>query len=163
ISKAPNLNDFEALFHGELSGTENGDVNYVARGILNIPIVTGKMGLRVGVETLHDSGFVDHATDGVIDRTGINGDRGNVLKAMLTYDVTDALTISANVFTQRMYTDDTGLVDLATPNYITTKKVAESGRDTMAVSSLKVNYDLDWADLTSVTSYAWRQFPRITD
>ncbi|MEA3149484.1 MAG: iron complex outerrane recepter protein, partial [Gammaproteobacteria bacterium] len=40
---------------------------------------------------------------------------------------------------------------------------AEPGRDSFSVTSLKINYDLQWADLTSVSSYAWRQFPRTTD
>ena len=59
--------------------------------------------------------------------------------------------------------DDTGLVNIGAPNYTINKTVAEPGRDSFSVTSLKINYDLQWADLTSVSSYAWRQFPRTTD
>jgi iron complex outermembrane receptor protein len=163
VSHAVNLNSFEETAGGEISGTEHGGLNYVAKGVLNIPLVTGQLGLRIGFETTQDSGFVDHATAGVIDRTGINEVRANVLKAALQWDVTPALTITPSIFAQRTDIHDTGLVDLATPNYVTSKLVAEPGTDTLVVPSLKVNYALGGADLTSVTSYAWRHFPRTTD
>ena len=164
VSNKVNLDDFEGTASGELSGTQDGGVNYKAKGVLNIPVVAGQMGLRIGFETTQDSGFVDHATlGGAIDRTGINGYRSNVIKASLLWDVTDALTITPAVFAQKTVINDTGLVDFATPNYITTKLVQEGGNDTLAVPSIKVNYDFDWADLTSVTSYAFRHFPRTTD
>ncbi|MDB5395837.1 MAG: tonB dependent receptor family protein [Rhodospirillales bacterium] len=164
VSHAVNLNDFEGSASGQLSGTEHGGLNYVAKGVLNVPIVPGTMGLRIGFQTTQDSGFVDHARlDGSIDRTGINGDRANVIKASLLWDVSDRLTITPSVFIQRTIINDTGLVDFATPNYTTTKLVQEGGSDTLAVPSIKVSYDLDFADLTSVTSYAFRHFPRTTD
>lgn len=164
ISNPVNLTDFSEDAYGELSGTEHGGVNYVARGVLNIPIVDDKLGLRIGGETTQDSGFVDHANlNGVIDRSGINTDRADTVKASLLFDATDDLTITANARFQRTHLDDTALVDLATPNYTINKLVPEGGTDSMAVSSVKINYDFDWADLTSVSSYAWRHFPRTTD
>lgn len=163
ISNPVNLNEYEGTAHTELSRTEHGGLNYVAQGVVNIPIVEGELGLRIGGETTQDSGFVDHATNGIIDRTGINGDRSNVVRASLLFTPTPDLTITAATFIQRTHIDDTGLVDLATPNYTTTKLVPEGGTDSMAVSSVKINYDFDWADLTSVSSYAWRHFPRTTD
>lgn len=164
VGNPVDLNDYSGTAYGELSGTEHGDINYVVRGVVNVPIVAGELGLRLGAETTQDSGYVDHATkEGIIDRTGINGDRANVLRASLLYEPTDALTITPAVFIQRTNIYDTGLVDLATPNYTTTKLVEEGGHDSLAVSSIKINYKFDWAQLTSVSSYAWRQFPRTTD
>jgi outer membrane receptor protein involved in Fe transport len=163
VSNRVNLNTFEATAGGELSGTEHGGLNYVAKGVVNIPLVADKVGLRVGVQTVWDSGFVDHATAGVIDRTNINGVRTNVVKAALQWDVTPRLTITPSVFAQKTDIHDTGLVDLATPNYVTSKLVQESGSDTLTVPSFKLNYAFGGADLISVTSYAQRRFPRITD
>jgi len=164
VSNPVSLSQFEGTAHSELSETEHGGLNYVFQGVVNVPIVTDKLGLRIGFETTQDSGYVDHADlNGVIDKQGINGDRSNVVKASLLWDATDDLTITTSVLGQRTHIADTGLVDLATPNYTTTKLVPEGGTDTMAVPSIKVNYDLDWADLTSVSSYAYRHFPRTTD
>jgi iron complex outermembrane receptor protein len=164
VSNPVNLSQFEGTAHSELSETEHGSLNYVFRGVLNVPIVTDKLALRIGVETTQDSGFVDHANlNGVIDKQGINGDRSNVVKASLLWQVTDDLTVTSSVFAQRTHIADTGLVDLATPNYTINKLVSEPGTDTLAVPSIKVNYDFGWADLTSVSSYAFRHFPRTSD
>jgi iron complex outermembrane receptor protein len=164
VSNPVNLSDYEGSAHSELSETEHGGLNYVFRGVVNVPIVTDTLGLRLGVETTQDSGYVDHADlDGAIDKRGINGDRSNVIKATMLWDVTPDLTITPSVFVQRTHIDDTGLVNLGNSDYVTTKQVAEGGTDTLAVPSIKINYDLDWADLTSVSSYAYRHFPRTTD
>ncbi len=163
VSNPVNLTDYEGNAYSELSGTEHGGINYVERAIVNVPLVPGVLGLRLGGETTEDSGFVDHATNGVIDRTGINGDHANVLKANLLYQPVSKLTIEPSVFLQRTNIDDTGLVDLATPNYTTSKEVPEGGHDSLAVAGIKASYDLDWADLTSVTNFTWREFPRDTD
>ena len=163
VSRPIDLVSFGASAGAELSGTEHGGLNYMAKGVVNLPLMSDKLGMRIGFETVEDSGFVDHATAGVIDRTGINGVRTNVVKAALQWDATPQLTITPTLFAQRTAIHDTGLVDLATPNYVTSKLVAEPGTDTLFVPSLKVNYGLGWADLTSVTSYASRSFPRTTD
>src|ERR1700733_5149843 len=69
VSNKVNLSDFEGTAHSEISETENGGLNYVFRGVVNVPIVTDILGLRIGFETTQDSGYVDHADlDGTIDK-----------------------------------------------------------------------------------------------
>ncbi len=43
------------------------------------------------------------------------------------------------------------------------KQVTESGKDTMFIPSITVDYDLGFATLTSVSSYFWRQEARVRD
>jgi len=163
-SNPVNLNNYEGEAYQELSGTKHGGLNYVTRGVLNLPLVDGTLGLRLGLQTSRDSGYVDHVTTGgVVDGKGINANRTNAVKFALTYMPADTLKITLSEFAQRTVMDDTGLVNFETPNYYINKQVAEPGRDSFSVTSLKINYDLNWADLTSVSSYAWRQFPRTTD
>jgi iron complex outermembrane recepter protein len=164
VSNPVNLTDYEGEAFQELSGTKQGGLNYVTRGVLNIPVVNGTLGIRIGVETLEESGYVDHIDpSGVVDRKGINTNRVDVGKFALTYLATPDLTVAATAYVQRTEIDDTSHVDLATPNYFTSKLVPEPGQDSDSVSSLKVSYDLHWADLMSVSSYASRRFPRTTD
>jgi len=164
VSNPVSLSSYQGSAYSELSETEHGGFNYVFRGVLNVPIVTDTLGLRIGFATTQDSGYVDHAQlDGTLDKRGINGDRSNVVKATLRWDVTPDLTITPSVFFQRTHIADTGLVDLDNSNYVTTKLVPEGGTDTLAIPTIKINYDFGWADLTSVSSYAYRHFPRTTD
>jgi iron complex outermembrane receptor protein len=168
VSNPVNLEEFGGTASADVANTTHGGADYVVSAVVNVPIVQDTLGLRVGLESTRDSGFVDHATpDGVIDRRGINADAAKVAKATLLWQATPDLTIQPSVFYQRMQIDDVGLVDL-TPasyaqNYITTKLVPEKGADTLIVSGLKMNYDLQWADMASETSYAYRSFPRTTD
>ena len=164
VSNGVDLDKFSGQAFQDLSGTRNGGLNYVSRGILNVPVIDGVLGVRFGVQTSRDSGYVDHVgLDGVVDRTGINSHRADVGKLLVSYVPTGDLTVTVSEFAQRTVMDDTGLVDLQTPNYFINKLVLEPGRDTFSVSSLKVAYDLHWADLTSISSYAYRSFPRTTD
>ena len=164
VSNGVDLEKFSGQAFQDLSGTKNGGLNYVSRGILNIPIIDGTLGLRFGVQTSRNSGYVDHVDlNGAVDRRGINTNRADVGKLLVSYVPTSDLTVTLSEFAQRTVMDDTGLVDLQTPNYFINKLVLEPGRDTFSVSSLKIAYDLHWGDLTSISSYAYRSFPRTTD
>ncbi len=164
VSNPVKLDKFEGDAYGEMSGTRNGGFNYVSRGILNVPIVDGVLGLRMGLQVSRDSGYVDYLSQtGQVQRTGINSNHAEVAKLALTWSASQDLTITAAEFAQRTTADDTGLVNFDTPNYFTSKLVLEPGKDTFSVSSLKMNYDLHWADVTAVSSYAYRHFPRTTD
>jgi outer membrane receptor protein involved in Fe transport len=164
VSNSVDLQKFSGQVFQDLSGTKNGGLNYISRGVLNIPIVDGVLGLRLGVQTSRDSGYVDHLDlNGIVDKTHINSHRTDAGKFLLTYVPTADLTVTLSEFAQRTIMDDTGLVNLQTPDYFINKLVLEPGRDTFSVTSLKVAYDLHWADLTSISSYAYRNFPRTTD
>src|SRR6202049_2364032 len=55
-SKPVNLNNYEGEAYQELSGTKHGGLNYVTRGVLNLPLVDGKLGLRLGLASTRGSG-----------------------------------------------------------------------------------------------------------
>jgi iron complex outermembrane recepter protein len=164
VSNSVDLGRFSGQVFQDLSGTRNGGLNYVSRGLLNIPLVNGVLGLRFGVQTSRDSGYVDHLDlNGVVDQPRINSQRADAGKLLVSYVPTGDLTVTLSEFAQRTVMDDTGLVNLQTPNYFINKLVLEPGRDTFSVTSLKISYDMHWGDLTSITSYAYRSFPRTTD
>ncbi len=164
VSNPVNLDEYEYSASSDVSGTEHGGANYIVKGVANLPLVSGELGLRVGVSFSRDSGFVDHVdSSGNVDRNGINDDETKVVKASLSWKPLERLTITPSIFYQRTGIGDTGLVNLSGPEYRTDKLVAESGVDTLAVPSLKGEYHFDWADLVSVTSLAYRHFPRTTD
>jgi iron complex outermembrane receptor protein len=164
VSNGVDLERFSGQVFQDLSGTRSGGLNYVSRGILNVPIIDGTLGVRFGVQTSRNSGYVDHLDlDGVVDRRGINANRADVGKLLVSYIPTSDLSITVSEFAQRTVMDDTGLVNPQTPNYFIDKLVLEPGRDTFSVSTVKIAYDLHWSDLTSISSYAYRSFPRTTD
>ena len=164
ISKQPDLDDYGGSLYSELSGTKHGGLNYEESGVVNVPLVKGMAALRLGFDYLDNSGYINQLspTGQVVD-TDINDETTGVLRATLKARLSSDLTITPAVFFQRLRVDDTSVYDLSLPALSTEKLVAERGRDTLFVPSVTVDYDLHWADLTSVSSYFWRQFNRVQD
>jgi iron complex outermembrane recepter protein len=165
ISKQPDLDDFGGNIYSELSGTKHGGLNYEESGVVNMPLVKGLSALRLGFDYLDNNGYIDQRspTTGQVTNDDINDEKTGVLRATLKARLNDDLTVTPAVFFQRMRVDDTSVYDLSLPALSTEKLVAERGRDTLFVPSITLDYDLHWADLTSVSSYFWRQFNRVQD
>ena len=66
-------------------------------------------------------------------------------------------------FAQRFTAGDTSVFYPSLGRYVQDKLVPEPSTDTMAVPSLTIQYDLGWADMTSVTSYFFRQNANTSD
>ena len=178
ITNQPDLDNFGGSALSTLSGTDHGGINYEEQGVVNIPIIEGKAALRLGADYSDDSGYIDHYNlDGTLAKTGVNEEKTYALKAALKLQPTDDLTITPSVFFQRLHSDDTSVYSLppeqfnsnffinqpTLPKLSQDKEVAEPGRDTVFVPAVTVNWDAGFADVTSVSSYFWREFPRIQD
>jgi iron complex outermembrane recepter protein len=164
ISKQPDLDDFGGNVYSELSGTKHGGLNYEESGVVNMPLVKGMSALRLGFDYLDNDGYINQLSPtGQVTNDAINDEKTGVLRATLKARLNDDLTITPAVFFQRLRVDDTSVYDLSLPALSTAKLVAERGRDTLFVPSITADYDLHWADLTSVSSYFWRQFNRVQD
>jgi outer membrane receptor protein involved in Fe transport len=178
ITNQPDLDNFGGTALSMLSGTEHGGINYEENGVVNIPLVDGKAALRLGADVVDDSGYINHfSTTGVLTDQGVNDERTFAFKGAFKVLPTDGLTVTASLFFQRLRSDDTSVYVLPStqfnanpfvpnvnlPPLAEDKLVPERGRDTLFLPSVTVDYDLGWGDLTSVSSYFWREFPRQQD
>ena len=172
ISRQPDLTTTSEHFYSEISGTEHGGLNYEVQGVANVPIVDGVAALRLGYDYTKQSGWIDHYDPftGVKDASGINDERTQVFHASLKYQPFDGLTITPALLYQRVVQDDTDVFGnrvagdtVVVPQFGTDKLVKESSRDQLFVPSVTVDADVGFADLTSITSYFWRMFPRVQD
>jgi outer membrane receptor protein involved in Fe transport len=177
ISKQPDSKTFSGSALAEVSGTSHGGTNYMAQGVLNVPLVKDRIGLRLGVQTGRDSGYIDQvdpATLRVVDK-GINSTHWDVFKAALKADLAPGWTITPAVFAQRFKSDDIDAAYLAVGGYQTanvgaplqifqtSKIVQEPATDRLVVPSLTLTGDLGFGDLTGVLSGYTRRFKRIQD
>ena len=165
ISNQPKLDVYEGSAQVDLGGTEGaGSPNYDFQGVLNLPIVDGKLALRGAFEYGYLGGWINRIDNfGKPTGSDVNDERDIVFRLSGKLAVTDDLTITAAMFGQRAKIGDS-------PNIITTlgtntiqKQVAEPSRDTMFIPSITVDDDLGFAKLTSVSSYFWRQEARQRD
>ncbi|HEY9066656.1 MAG TPA: TonB-dependent receptor [Burkholderiaceae bacterium] len=178
ISKQPDTSSFGGSAYTELSNTSHGGTNYLAQAVLNVPLIQGNTALRLGVQTGHDSGYIDQVsptTLGVIDK-GINSTDWNVLKLALKTQFAPGWTATPALFYQRFKSHDIDAAYLTVGSYQlpsgetpalsifqTSKPVREPATDTLTIPSLTVTGDLGFADLTGVLSGYKRRFDRIQD
>ena len=108
ISKQPDAKAFSGSAYTELSSTSHGGTNYLGQAVLNVPLIPGNTALRIGVQTGHDSGYIDQVsptTLNVIDK-GINSTDWNVLKLALKSDFAPGWSATPALFYQRFKSHD---------------------------------------------------------
>ncbi len=166
ISNPVDLSNWGGNVYSDLSTTRHGGTNYTERGVLNIPLIDAELGMRIGVATTHDSGYIDHysADTGQLLARGANGDSATAARVVVEWRPTAGLRVTPALLYQYNRTDDLNVVDIGLPDLLSQqKRVRESGKDTVLVPSLGVVDSFDWGSLTSVTSYFYRHFLRTVD
>jgi iron complex outermembrane recepter protein len=164
ISKQPDLKYFSGSTTDTVSWTQKGGVNYEAQGVLNLPIISNRLALRIGVEHGHESGYIDQV-DGSGHRIakGINHDDYTVIKLAAKANLGAGWSITPALFQQQTNTGDIDATYGSLPRFQTSKTVREPGHDLLSVPSVTVDGDLGFANFTGVLSGYKRRFNRIQD
>jgi outer membrane receptor protein involved in Fe transport len=177
ISKQPDTKTFSGSATAEISGTSHGGTNYMAQGIVNVPLVKGSVGLRLGVQAGKDSGYIDQVDPNTLAVTNkrINSTSWEVVKAALKADVSPGWTVTPALFAQRVKPNDIDAAYLAVGDYQganagvplakfqTSKIVQEPATDRLVVPSLTLTGDVGFGDLTGILSGYQRRFKRVQD
>jgi len=182
IQNQAQLDTFEAKVSTDLSGTMRGGVNYMEEGVVNIPVIPGKMAIRGNVAYGDDSGWVDnYSLDGTLQKTGVNDVRHELLRLAATIKPTDDLTIIPDLFYQRNKQSDSPIFEIqdqafaAGDSFIIPPPVSSDGlyrqhflvtqyiRDTLFVPSLTLKYKTDFGEFTSISSFLYRDVNRQDD
>jgi outer membrane receptor protein involved in Fe transport len=103
ITNKPDLDAVGAKFEGTLSTTDGGGTNYAVNGMVNVPLVTDKVGLRAVGYYRSDSGYVDSPGRGeknVDDRRSYGG------RLYLSAQPTETLSLLASLSYQHDAQDD---------------------------------------------------------
>ena len=157
ITQKPQLNVFDARAEIEGSTTAHGGDNDGLRAMVNMPLLDGKVAVRVDGLQEYDSGYTQDPTHDRKDVGSANARGGRIaVLAELTPDV----DVRLSAFSQSI--DGTG-ADVALRNPVTHDPVAgdydqsyalnQPSQSSIAVYSAVVDWDLHWAKLTSVTAY----------
>lgn len=174
VTVQPILNELQGEAFTEGSGMSGGGANWDVRGILNLPLITDRAALRVGVEAGLNSGYITavplsrYNTVGISD-TGPasvpNSNRNDwvVAKGALLFKVNDDIGVKAALFYQRYKSDSSELVDLNSSSYVASKGLTEPSTDEIVVPSFTISWDAGIGDLTAVTGFYQRKFDRTND
>ncbi len=164
ISKQPDLKYFSGSTQETVSFTQKGGVNWEAQGVLNVPVISNRLALRIGVEHGHESGYIDQVDgSGQKIAKGINHDDYTVVKLAAKADLGAGWSITPALFQQQTNTGDIDATYASLPRYETSKTVREPGHDLLSVPSVTVDGDVGFANFTGVLSGYKRRFNRIQD
>jgi outer membrane receptor protein involved in Fe transport len=191
VPNAPDPDHFEGSIDLVGSATQSGGANGTAKGMVNIPIVEGKVALRVVGTLDRESGWLDRVVLSdfpVPDASGAGGSfsapRGDVqgaavapvhrndnsadmesVRAALLIQPSERLSITPSIFYQRIHQANPDTYDNppGTNAHYQPFDIAEPFIDRFAVESLKITYDLGFADLTSATGATQRHRRQVQD
>ena len=141
IPAAPDLDRMSGSVEGEYSSTKGGANGGKLVGVLNLPLATDKVGLRVVAGYERIGGFIDNIATGErnINQADIYTLRGNLL-----VNATDRLSLSLLGLYQKSKQDnqDFGV------SYRTSALVPTPIKDRYTLIQAKLDYDLDFAELS---------------
>jgi iron complex outermembrane recepter protein len=171
LTNQPDTSNFTAGVHTGISSTEHTNApNYVADGVINLPLIQDRLGLRVVGFFDREAGFFKRqfpTTPGAVslstvDDVGRSVVQGGSLSLMLK--VNDALTVTPRILHQETayngfpFADGTA-TNFSPVNFIQSRtfNVPEGGSDRWTLYSLGVHYTLPLGELVSSTSYFDRE------
>ena len=72
VSRKPNLDEFEGSVAAGVGLVAHGSVSYSGEGVVNVPIIEGKLAFRGGVQVVHDSGYIDTVPNANFQLPGVS-------------------------------------------------------------------------------------------
>lgn len=133
--------------------TAKGRPGWDTNGMINIPLLPSRVGLRLVGYREQDGGYIDDVRLGRdINRADITGGR-----ASLMVHIGDGLTIDATIVHQVTENADSQYVDGRTPALTRSARIAQPYSNRLSLGRMLIEYELNEAlQLTSVTSIGRR-------
>ncbi|HTV76730.1 MAG TPA: TonB-dependent receptor [Steroidobacteraceae bacterium] len=174
ITGTPDSHTLSGMVQQQLGATDHGGFNSDTSGVINLPVVPDSFALRLSAKYGSDSGYINHyalegsladgtATAGPLLQSGVNSDEKVAFSLKGLWTVADGFTVTPAVLFQRYNLSDTNAFMPALGYYNEYNQVRSSDNDNMLLPSLTINKSLQFADLTSVTSYLRRNVTRWGD
>lgn len=146
----PTLEQTSGLVSIYGADTAHGAGDYDGHAVLNMPVVTGKLGVRLTIGDHHDSGFID---DPFRHEDAVNSHNQESARFQVLAKPTDRLSALLVSIYQKDKTDGNPFADIGLGPYQQMRQYPEPGDYQLRLNSLTVTYDLGFATLTSASGY----------
>jgi iron complex outermembrane recepter protein len=160
ITNKPDLEDFTIGAETGVSSVQGGSDGYSVDGVVNMPLVSGALAMRVVGYDQHDAGYVDNLRTGERDVNSMDTNGGRV---QLLYAPIDSLRIRAEIFVQNDHPADSPYTFYGNPNYTFNGYLPNRFPQDLTIYSLTGEYDAGFADLTSITNYSDKRESSLLD
>ncbi len=164
ITNQPSLTHASGYSHAEIATTQRGDPSEEIGVAYGAPIVNDELGYRISFWDRHDGGYVnrvDPLTGATTDYNS-NGKNTFAVRGALTWQPVEGLKITPSAHAQWSNVDNTNifygyLSDASSGHFNDGTLTPAPWHDHFYLGSVKVEAKLPFADLTSTTSYMYRE------
>ena len=169
VTAAPDVDAFAGRVGLNATTVSKGGDGYGVRGMINIPLVSEKLAFRASAYQREDAGFIDNIQ---LARKEINETEVSGGRAALRWLANDKLTVDLAATIQNLDSDGSQQEDITLTggdprptlgDLQQARDAAEPETIHYRLSSASVDYDLEWADLISITSYSTLHQEAVTD
>lgn len=152
VTASPDLEKFGAHLESSLGFIQDGGITWRAQGVLNLPIIPEKLGVRFAVDHEDSGGFIDVPAIGVKDGNGV---RATTYRGKILAKPTDRLTLSLMVQHQQ---EDEANQNFSGLNRSSIAAIPTPLRDRNTVGNFIASYDFGPVTLLSTTGIIDRHF-----
>jgi outer membrane receptor protein involved in Fe transport len=161
VTNQPNPDRFEASSLIDLSDTQSGGGNYQVKGMVNLPVIDGKLAVRLVGYDDYSSGFIDNPLRA---QNNYNDAREQGGRIGIKWQIDEDTSVLAQIFYQHLYSGGQPLErpfgstigdnyfppngDLQYSQFSATPRY-----DDVRIYALSGQHDFHWADLTVAASY----------
>jgi iron complex outermembrane receptor protein len=163
ISNKPELDQAEGSVETGYAVTKGGSPSWQTNAMFNLPLIQDKLAVHVVANKQDTGGYIDNV---VLNRNHVGESHTGGGRVMVRYQPTDKVTIDASFSTQAAnaqpnfwtpYSERWALAPLypveQPSRYGSETATLVPYRDHTNISNITLNWDLNWATLTAVTSY----------
>ena len=153
ISNKPDSTRFQAETEDTVEGVDGGGIGYDFNAMINAPLIRDKLALRVVGYYDQEPGWVDNTARKETDVNRAVSEGGRV---ELKWTPTQDLTLVGSALFESDRPHDSPFSFYNNKLYQWNGLVANTNYDRTNIYSISAVYDLHWASLTSITTYADR-------
>ncbi len=149
ITRSPDLDEFEASASADLGLTDSSSLRQRYNAMINVPLMTNEMGLRVTGYYRNEDGWVDNIGTGVDDANGLEAFGG---RATLLMQPSDRMTVKLLASYENSKPEDSALTNPALGKFVRNSDRPDLFQGKLTNYNVTINYDFDFAELISSTT-----------
>jgi outer membrane receptor protein involved in Fe transport len=176
VTNPPDPTRFEGGLETGLDGATDGGIGGALKGFVNVPFAGEKAAIRLTGWNEWLPGYIDNPQTG---KTDSNSAQQYGWRASLLLQPIDDLSIRLTAQRQSLFSNNQDTVDVVgagmmpsipasnqlslTDGLRNATALSQPSQNEAAVYYANVNYDLGWANLTSVTAFSFAKFTSLSD
>ena len=176
VTNPPELNKYSGSVESGIEGLTDGGIGGTLKGFVNIPLVPDKAALRISAVNEWIPGYIDAPQVG---KTDSNSGQQYSYRGSLLVKPTEGLTVRLFASRQTVFANSDNFIQsvgaartpLTPPgNQLSlhdglrnNSRLPDLSHNEAGIYYADVNYDMGWANVASLTSYAFNNFKYRTD